>query len=686
MFRRRKPTGPRKKKKKPVAAANAKAKKGTSSLSRPERKANEVISIDSSGDDDDDDDDSVEGFEPTAKKSRVSNVTSLGVKKPPAKDEKRAALRDTKRTARKSVSTTHKTVRPAARVSRDQAPRNKRAAKNDAFRDSSSSEDESCKKPAARSSNVSRRSFSDSSAGDDSPPATVRKRGVARVRSSSQDQAAAARVRRSSYCELSSSEEDDAQASTPLPRTSTAKKSATKQPSRARASSSESSSIHKKPLVARPSDRTAGPHGELSTAEKDRPLPSKRVCLVERTTEKAEAAPRKRERVAEAAGPQHDSGSSSKSSDKKKKRVAPILIAAAASLAAGRTLISSTPPSKKRSRSRRNTPEVLLEDDDVRPSSPIVFLSEDEPATPDILASHCWRCKCRVKEVDGKPSFYAMHVHPLLHVPCCSVCCEIAAAIEIPIDQEDVDVCSVCGDGGDALLLCDGCPHAFCRVCTAQAWGGGKKGLRKVDYLTNDSDRSWTCIVCLPPNVLTKLRIEDATLLGKSDDDGGAAKKSGDTVEQIVEKLTKVEDELNHYQTMILTEANMEAVEKEVRQELAEQETDEELLNEQVEEEMSTFQEKQQWHYDLLQDQKVDLLERLNAFEISDDMFYKYYDTEDGKANNTENSDLDWKQKADLFNDRRESKEREAIRQSRREYFCAIIVFVGMQFCDDRLA
>jgi hypothetical protein len=243
------------------------------------------------------------------------------------------------------------------------------------------------------------------------------------------------------------------------------------------------------------------------------------------------------------------------------------------------------------------------------------------------------------------------------------------AAIETTDDQDEVDVCSVCGDGGDALLLCDWCPRAFCHVCTAQAWGGGTKGLNQVHRLTQDEEKGWACLMCSPTAVLKRLQIQDT--VGNDDDDGEKGATNEATVEQVVENLTKLEDELQHYQTMVLTEDSMQRVEKEVRQELATRGTTKAVLEQQVDEEMSLFQEKQQWHYDLLQDQKVDLLEHLNAFGISDDMYYKYYYENSDKASE-EGDDEEWKRQADAFNEKREMEEQKAVRKTQGKCFRCI--------------
>ena len=55
--------------------------------------------------------------------------------------------------------------------------------------------------------------------------------------------------------------------------------------------------------------------------------------------------------------------------------------------------------------------------------------------------------------------------HPLLAVCICKACNNYYSDGEWAKDEDGADVfCRWCGQGGD-LMLCDKCPHAFCKKC-----------------------------------------------------------------------------------------------------------------------------------------------------------------------------------------------------------------------------
>ena len=191
-----------------------------------------------------------------------------------------------------------------------------------------------------------------------------------------------------------------------------------------------------------------------------------------------------------------------------------------------------------------------------------------EAPTTEQLSCLCWKCHVTLKMPPSKASsttgmsspqpqskssfcYYAMHVHPILQVPICSVCNEevlnsydetaAAAAAQrkqsatstkdndddnASEDDDDDDVCCGCASIDDEarrlLFLCDNngnsnhlqspstcsreqkklpscCPvaartagggGAFCQVCVAQANGGGREGAKFVEQLMNDDDDS----------------------------------------------------------------------------------------------------------------------------------------------------------------------------------------------------
>jgi hypothetical protein len=135
---------------------------------------------------------------------------------------------------------------------------------------------------------------------------------------------------------------------------------------------------------------------------------------------------------------------------------------------------------------------------------------EEEDAfcrTLDSLTNSCWKCSAKFKLAEDEFCLYAMHMHPLLKVPICSVCVEEVLAVEL--QSSHGNWCSGCGrheDDVEMLLLCDDCPRAFCDTCTALAHGGGQQGQEAVNCLAESSHDSWSCPHCQPPSPLETLQ------------------------------------------------------------------------------------------------------------------------------------------------------------------------------------
>ena len=97
----------------------------------------------------------------------------------------------------------------------------------------------------------------------------------------------------------------------------------------------------------------------------------------------------------------------------------------------------------------------------------------------DSLKYRCWNPSCEVPLCNPKHrnlelSCYALHSHPLLRIPICSVCSDDIAQIELSrLDTQNVqeDVCNTCGNESDVLFLCDGdnCSRTMCGECIKQA-------------------------------------------------------------------------------------------------------------------------------------------------------------------------------------------------------------------------
>lgn len=280
-----------------------------------------------------------------------------------------------------------------------------------------------------------------------------------------------------------------------------------------------------------------------------------------------------------------------------------------------------------------------------RPCTPTVF-HEDKIVTIEFLQSHCWVCKKRVRKLDGHAAFYAMHVHPILRVPCCLVCCDELEAMDVPDDQDDLEQCCACAatEEGGALLLCDVCNNGFCETCTAQAWGGGPAGVQHVQRLIGDDSRSWACIQCNPPFPLAALQIPNDTAAASSFEHGGENSDNESVAKGIVAELNIVEDDLEHCD-QLLEDDNVLRLEAEVRKELSETIRSPDEIERLVVQEIDSWKTMHMEHIIRVQDYKVDLLERLNRCGISDDQFYKYRD--EGKPKVPSPEDSEWRRRAD---------------------------------------
>ncbi len=90
--------------------------------------------------------------------------------------------------------------------------------------------------------------------------------------------------------------------------------------------------------------------------------------------------------------------------------------------------------------------------------------------------------------------------HPRLGVAICQRCKDFYASGEWTRDEEGCDqFCRWCAQGGE-LLVCDKCPHAFCKRCLQRNLGRS--------YVTEANDaEEWACIMCEPKQIY-KFRAE----------------------------------------------------------------------------------------------------------------------------------------------------------------------------------
>lgn len=212
----------------------------------------------------------------------------------------------------------------------------------------------------------------------------------------------------------------------------------------------------------------------------------------------------------------------------------------------------------------------------------------DSNATLELLKSHCWTCRVPLLR------FYAMHAHPVLEVPTCSVCCQVA--YEAVFEQ---DACSACGKETDAfLLLCDSCPRAFCSDCVDQAHGD-----HEMAHALSNSNDEWDCLVCNAPLGLQNL--QQALVQAEKND---SATKVEVSTETLVEQLAAVEQELDRCYAMD-NDAFRDTKRAEIAQELA----DNSNVEERVKAEMQLLERQWTEHQRRVADYVTTLQEEVDA-------------------------------------------------------------------------
>jgi hypothetical protein len=203
------------------------------------------------------------------------------------------------------------------------------------------------------------------------------------------------------------------------------------------------------------------------------------------------------------------------------------------------------------------------------------------PPAPDkcdlFFQSHCWVCHVQLVSDDEHVCCYAMHTHPLLNTPLCSVCYEsLKDAIK------DRSACSGCGEETETSFLCDNvvqslvCQNEFCFECVEKA------GLDPA--VLQASADEWHCLACKPTPILQALSVSDPT----------AAALSERAIEEILQEL-KVAEEKKKECEEALEDANVQLRYQEILHELKETVPDSEL-GEAVLEELNTWEELQLRH------------------------------------------------------------------------------------------
>lgn len=213
----------------------------------------------------------------------------------------------------------------------------------------------------------------------------------------------------------------------------------------------------------------------------------------------------------------------------------------------------------------------------------------------DYFELHCFGCEvplCNPKERNLEASCYALHVHPVLKIPVCSVCSDEIAAVEVTATSDDDDVCRVCADTeADQLFLCDGSDCSRPEVCD--------QCVRKANPLLSledleASNRQWYCPFCQPTSTVQALQAYVVMMQEQSPSDRKV------DIDALLEDLEVVE------QKKLECEENLD------QQDIVNQEIHKELVEElQAQEEFDSWKEQQEKHHSRIVDMITTLQEEL---------------------------------------------------------------------------
>lgn len=304
------------------------------------------------------------------------------------------------------------------------------------------------------------------------------------------------------------------------------------------------------------------------------------------------------------------------------------------------------------------------------------------PGLPTIyfFKKHCWKCHVTLDlTINGNPALclYALHPHPLLKVPICSVCREEVWAAEQELlgreaaaanseEEEEEQACSGCGglegeENGDTgtcietLFLCDECPRAFCQQCVAQCHGGGSRGAKQAKDL-QASDDKWSCPFCLPPKPLSTLQ---TYMQKRAEREEGVSKELDRTVETILSELQKVEQERRECDHQ-LSPAILRQKEAEVRSEMLSMSNIMKDVDIAVQEELEAWQKSWARHDQRLGDRVLSLQEEIESRGESLAAVYAAIQQGNDTDQDQSDSEPEWKKAADAEIQRRHDDEDEA--------------------------
>lgn len=217
----------------------------------------------------------------------------------------------------------------------------------------------------------------------------------------------------------------------------------------------------------------------------------------------------------------------------------------------------------------------------------------------DSLKYRCWNPRCEVPLCNPKHrnlelSCYALHSHPLLRIPICSVCSDDIAQIELSrLDTQNVqeDVCNTCGNESDVLFLCDGdkCSRTMCGECIKQA-SNSAEILEELEA----SNEDWHCCHCQPTKIIQVLQSHVEQLAEE-------ASTCAVNLDELINELQMVEEKKAECENVLGEE---ETYRNEIKSELSHAESNEDpsQFEATVQNEIDLWKEVQERHYNRLLD------------------------------------------------------------------------------------
>ncbi|CAJ1961919.1 unnamed protein product [Cylindrotheca closterium] len=283
------------------------------------------------------------------------------------------------------------------------------------------------------------------------------------------------------------------------------------------------------------------------------------------------------------------------------------------------------------------------DDEEINP-----FGSALEQVKIDFFKEHCFACQvplCNPFQRNVERSCYALHSHPNLRVPVCVVCSDEIANLELTkheAEEEDNEICGLCGSNAEKMFLCDGSEcrasrSSICDQCVQNA--NPTLDLEELEA----SDQDWYCPCCKPPNVISQLRNYLEELQTRQQSSTGSKETR---IESLLEDLQLVESKKAECEEAL---DDQESYNIEIELELTRSTGFASCKNikDQVQGEFDLWLEAQHKHHARLVDMITVLHEALEQEGL--DLKEHYFKEDTADRNNSEAAEVeDWKIQADM--------------------------------------